>query len=1003
MIGLHRHSHFSKRDAIAKIPDIIRRTHELGQNAWALTDHGTTSGLIDAYNETMNYNREHGTNIKFIFGVEAYWIPDFFIKDRKLSRHIILLAKNTVGYHNLLKLVTIGYGDKGNQPDNFYYTMRLTTDTIAQYHEGLIATSACQGGILKDRQYAVDRANSFKNIFGDDFYLEIQTATDPEQKDFNLFVLDLSQKLNIKTIVTEDAHYVFKSDADVHRKWIQLDGKTGYYNTDDFYLHSDQQVAEALDYIPNINQIIRQTEDVAGKCEQVHISFGEKHFPAVDVDNPKKAVVRAVQVNKLDGISEDKKEIYRQRFKHELDVLEQCDYLTYFIINARLVKWCRDNDIQVGRGRGSVCGSLVAYLLDITRVDPIAFGLVFERFANPERVTPPDIDTDVPNSKRHLVIQYLKNTYRQVYRVRTFGTTADKAAVQRAAKALGHSAADIRALSKQTDTIDDISDKEVKSLATSFNGLVQHFGVHASALIIFPSEPADFCAIEKQGDDYVCAYQFPDLERMGLLKLDILGMKTLDTIDETVKLVEQRHGIKLDLDNLPFDDKKTFEMLCDGDTLGCFQIESDGMTKIIKQLQPQSLFELVPLVALYRPSSIQSGVVEAFIGNLKSKRVNYIHPKLKPVLKDTFGVLLYQEQAMQIVQLVADYSLAKADVFRRAIGHKDNEQMQRLIEQFVVDGENNGFDRVTMLKLAEWLKNCASYQFNKSHSAAYALLCYQTAYLKANFSLEFFIAFLNAHHDDKQEVLLPYVRYIKNHGIKIQPPDVSYHSSGWHINGAHAVTAVNFIKGVGDIALPLNKDNIAHLPKNKLVNLIKAGAFDNCADRRRLVEHFFKDDFLKKKNQLQKKIDRLAPAHAVLFANQKEDAALEQKYQKELRQLEQDYVNLINKEKFQDENEVLGFAITSPFEQFDLSQFDEPDTDANDKRIVLCLIRRFKAVEKNSGLFAFTTIETPEGKFFDLFMPTNVYEPLPENSFCIISMVKNKIVTVVSKNVKAMK
>ena len=963
---------------------------------------------MEAYLETMKYNRENGTDIKFIFGIEAYWIPDYYIKDRKLSRHIILLAKNTVGYHNLLKLVTLGYGDKGRAPDNFYYTMRLTTEDIARHREGLIVTSACRGGILADRERALERASTFKDTFGDDFYLEIQSSTDNAQSDFNRFVLSLSEKTGIKTIVTEDAHYVHKADADIHRKLIELDGKKGYYSTDDYYLHSEQDVTDALSYIPNICELIKETDAVGEKCEQVTIEFGKKNFPTVDLGgvSPKKAVVEAVKLHcksKIGSKKDAELDEYRRRFRYEMSVLEQCDYLTYLLINQKLIRWCRENDIQVGRGRGSVCGSLVAFLLDITRVDPITFGLVFERFANTERISPPDIDTDVPNSKRQMVIQYLKDSYREVYQVRTFGAMGDKAAIQRAAKALGYSTSDIRELSKKFSTIDELADDNLKLLAQQFEGVIQQFGMHASALIIFPSETDNFCAIERQGADYVCAYQFPDLERMGLLKLDILGMKTLDTIDETVKLINQRHGVKLDLDNLPFDDTKTFEMLCGGDTLGCFQIESDGMTKLIKQLQPHSLFDLVPLIALYRPSSIQSGVVDEFVKGSKSKHIKYIHRKLKPILKDTFGVLLYQEQAMQIVQAVAGYSLAKADVFRRAIGHKDNAEMSRLINQFVLDGQDNGFDFNTVTKLAEWLQNCASYQFNKSHSAAYGLLCYQTAYLKANFTLEFFTAYLNAHHDEKQEELIPYVRYVKNHGIKILPPDVSCHSSDWHIEGAHLITAVNFVKGVGNIALPLDQEGVARLPKNKLLNLIKAGAFDKKAARQELVEHFFKEEFLKKKMLLQKRIDKLALESPILFDVSNDSDAIKksvEEYRKELIRLEQEYANLIHENKAQDESEVLGFALTSPFKDFNLSRYDEPDINDDSKKYVLCIVRRFKAVEKNMSMFAFVTIETPEGKFFDLFMPSNVYAPLSENDFCIISLVKNKIVTVVDTCVK---
>ena len=974
MIGLHRHSHYSKRDAIAKIPDIVKRTAQLGQSAWALTDHGTTSGLPEAYSETLKFNQEHGTDIKFIFGVEAYWIPDYFIKDRKLSRHIILLAKNQIGYRNLLKLVTIGYGDKGKSPENFYHTMRLTTDTIAQYHEGLIVTSACRGGILQDRDYAVDRAKNFKDIFADDFYLEIQAATDPDQHSYNLYVLELATRLDIPVIVSEDSHYVYKTDADIHRKWLQLGDNSDYYATDDFYIHSDIEIRQALSYVSDIDDIIKTTEAVADKCAQVHIDFGKKHFPRVEILNltPKQAVCQLIKHNVkhklLDRKSKAEIDKCRELVRHELDVLQTCDYLNYFLINAALIKHCREAGIHIGRGRGSVCGSLVAYLLDITRVDPTVFDLFFERFANPERVSPPDIDTDVPNSKRDAVIQYLKDTYHEVFRVRTFGTMGDKAAIQRAAASLDLPVYKRKMLSNSAATVDDVFDSDLRNLASNFLGIIQQFGIHASALIIFPDDAEEFCAIERQGGEYVCAYQFPELERMGLLKLDILGMKTLDTIDDAVKLIKLHHGVDIDLDNLSFDDKKTFDMLNSGDTLGCFQIESSGMIKLIKQLKPQSLFELIPIVALYRPSTIQSGVLDDFIARAKSKskKIDYIHPKLAPILKDTFGILLYQEQAMQIVQTIAGYSLAKADVFRRAIGHKDNAKMQELIAQFVNDGQANGVDKDTMLKLADWLRNCASYQFNKSHSAAYALLSYQTAYLKAHFPVEFLTAYLNSHHDDKQDDLLPYVLYARNSGIKFLPPDASSNFAGWHVKNNSIVTAVNFIKGVGNIDLPIDRQALARLPKNKIAALIKAGALSYLGSRQQLVDDFLQDTRAKRREAQE----------LCLFG--------EHQSQKP----RGDYDSLIYTDPAQLQAEVLGFSFDSPFNGIDTSRFVEPDFSDKNIRVVLCVIRRFSMLKNGSASIC---IETPSGNTFNIFMPSSRFSRLNEGDVCALSLQKNTL------------
>ena len=1006
MIGLHRHSHFSKRDAIAKIPDIVKRTAELGQSAWALTDHGTTSGLVDAYLETMNFNRVHGTNIKFIFGVEAYWIPDFNIKDRKLSRHIILLAKNQVGYHNLLKLVTIGYGDKGAAPDNYYYTMRLTTDIIAQYHEGLIVTSACRGGILKDRDRAVERISRFKDIFADDFFLEIQSVTDDEQREYNQFVLNLAELTGVNIIVTEDSHYVYKDDAATHRKWIEADRRGGYYDTDDYFLHSDQDIRRALEYIPYIGDIISNTEALADKCEQVHIDFGKKHYPVTIPDNQKRyhEILRRIQLHsKIKAPSPE----YLARIDYELNVLNQCDYLDYFLINEDFIRWCRQHDIHVGRGRGSVCGSLVAYLLDITRVDPLKFGLFFERFVNPERVSPPDIDTDVPNSKREQVIQYLKDTYKEVWHVRTFGTTAVKTAILRAGKSLGLSIGKIKSISEDVDSVDEISDPDVKLLATNFLGLIQSFGKHASAVIIFPSDTCLFCAIERQGGEYVCSYEFSILENMGLLKLDILGMKTLDTIDEAVRLIHEHHHIDIDLDNLPVDDQKTFDMLDNSDSLGCFQIESYGMRKLLDALKPKNLFEIVPLIALYRPSTIQSGVVDTFITNHKSNTFDCIHRALSDTLNNTCGILLYQEQTMQIVRIVAGYPLAKADLFRRAIGHKDNAKMDELIKTFVVDGINNGFDEHTMITLADWLKNCAGYQFNKSHSAAYALLSYQTAYLKAHFPVEFITAFLNSHSDEKQEDLIPYVSYAKNIGIKILPPDIHAHTIRWFVKNNSIVTAISFIKGIGDLQLPIDEDALSRLPKNKILCLIRAGALDRIASRKVLIRRFIRDDFVhqyksshQKLQKLRRELDNLQQS---LIPNAEGEYTLKNKIQTcidELKDIEAQYRAIEDEPEEVGESAVLGFSFSDRFKHFDISLFDEPDLKSKDIKCVLCFVSRFKICGSRQFPSALLTIETPSGNSFDLKMPSKHYDPVEENSFCILRIVQDKVRLVVDKHVR---
>ena len=428
-VGLHRHSHYSKRDAVAKIPDIVNRIGELEQTAWALTDHGTTSGLMEAYKVTQKYNKENGTNIKFIFGMEAYWIPNYYIKDRKASCHILLLAKNSDGYRNLLRLATVGYGNCGENPDNYFYTMRLTTEEIEKHKEGLIVTSACMGGILNptmetaeadnvvgspvsgkntsantntplwDKNLAYDRARKFQSIFGDDFYLEIQCATDKEQIEYNKRIVAMGEELGIPTFVTEDSHYVYKHEADTHRRWLGIDPVEGtYYQTDDYYIHSEEEVRAALQYLSDekIEEVVSTTTAIADKCEAVTIPFGENHFPSMDLGGktPIEAIREVVQSgwqSKVEHVvPEEKHDVYRKQVEHELTILEKIDYINYLLMTHDFVKACRQDNIRIGIGRGSVGGCLVAYLMDITRIDPIKYGLIFERFAHDKRSSSPD-------------------------------------------------------------------------------------------------------------------------------------------------------------------------------------------------------------------------------------------------------------------------------------------------------------------------------------------------------------------------------------------------------------------------------------------------------------------------------------------------------------------------------------------------------------------------------------------------------------------------------------
>lgn len=772
-VNLHTHTHYSNSgmlDSITKTADLIKRIGELNQPAVAITDHGTVCGLIDGYNQVEKYNKENNTNIKFIFGSEFYFVDDVEIKERNYY-HLVLIAKNQIGYKNLLQLTTLA-------AQNFYYKPRIDWSMLKQYSEGLIATSACIGGILNitktekacigiveddiitghkeeeiiswDRSAVVSRLNRFVDIFKDDFYIELHTNTQDKQKEFNINVLELAKGYNIPMVACVDAHYVYKNQASIHRVFVgvQENDENGYYATDDYFVMSSDEVRERLFYIDRaiVNKAISNTVIIADKCNVI-INKTEKNYPVFNVDNQLerlKEICRVGWKNKImPFIPKEQWKEYGDRANEELAVLVECDYINYFLITHDMIDWCENRaepKIMTGVGRGSVGGSLVAYLMGITKIDPIKTGLLFSRFAHTARISPPDIDTDVLNNRRSDVIQYIADKYNgDVYHVRTFSYMQANGALKRAGQALGVSHEITNALSKevkpdsakyadQLSALDKVKAKdnaELIELAKQFVGVIQGYSTHASAIIVFPKNPNNWCAIERQMDSqtkqerFVASYDFHDLEEQGLLKLDILGLKTLDVIDETLKSIGN-----IDINNLPEDDETTFEMLKKGFTVGCFQIESSGMTGLVKTLKPKQYSDMIPLVALYRPGCLKAGMVDVFTDRSCGKQpIEYLHPLMESVLKDTYGVILYQEQIQKLANVLAGYDMGEADLLRRAVGKKLPEEMQRIkpnfisrmVEHLKQDGsdEEKEYLQSTAEKVWELIEYFGSYGFNK--------------------------------------------------------------------------------------------------------------------------------------------------------------------------------------------------------------------------------------------------------------------------------------------------
>ena len=823
------------------------RAQELGYPALAMTEHGTTTGLVAFYKEC------HKQGIKPILGYEGYLANEINVRSNS-TYHILLLAKNVTGYRNILKIATYA-------TENFYYKPRLSLDYLIENGDGIIVTTACMGGVLSMPDYDNTIERLIKG-FGDDFYFEIQTNSLPEQRVHNKLVLSLCDKYNTNNVVaTIDSHYVLREDAPIHRKWKMLSDDSEYYSTDDYYLMDEADVRSRLSYIDNkyVDIAIANSIAIADKCDVV-IPFGDINYPTAGVGDGVAYIKDRMNKGWNDkGIARlpDAKE-YVKRGNMELDVLKQVGYIDYLCIVHDIVEWARGNleghYAPVGFGRGSVAGSLVSYLMGITAVDPIGYNLVFERFTNTERISPPDVDVDFPKSRRHEVIDYIKAKYGDVYQIRTTNYIGEKAALQRAGQALKVAPAHVDVVSKSMTTLAELPDSEMRDLAMRFVGHIQNFGVHASAVVVFPDSPDKWVAIEKSGDNMVAAISdFAYLEEQGLLKLDILGLETLDVISNAIGSIRKHSDISID--DVALDCQKTSDMLAMGNTAGCFQVESSIMTKIIRGIGISSVQDLVHCVALGRPGTLDSGMTDAFIRRRNGEPISYLHPKLRDILLDTEGVILYQEQIMQIARELCGYSYGEADVLRYVIGKKKVDMIEKCMAEFVERGVKCGIDREVMDELSEQIVTFGNYGFNRGHSAAYGYTAWITAWLKANYPAEFMAALINSSHGDKGKIL-GYIYNAKQMGISVLSPSIVDSKMETAVDGNGGIRlGIGCISGVGNNVIKTGEDMAdfcafmavrGNVNKTALKNIIKAGCFEG--DRNMLLAslEWYKD---KRKNK----------------------------------------------------------------------------------------------------------------------------------------------------------
>lgn len=865
-IHTHLHSQFSNygmKDAISSVDGIIQRVHELGQRGFALTDHNGCSGLIDTYVHLQKYNKKHGTNLKLLMGSELYYTYDVTFKDKSYS-HILFLAKNQVGLENLFKLTTEAHR-------HYYYKSRIDLDIIKQYSEGLICTSACMGGWLKgdNRESLIPQ---FKDIFGDDLYLEIHTYQHEDQKRFNAMVAEMGAKYDVPLIAACDSHYVHEEDYALHKAFrgrSQDDDEDQYYGSNDFFIQSEAQVFDRL-YpqfgVDMVETMVKNTNVIFDKCN-AQVDFNLDVYPKYVKDGDVKPVflqaLRDGYKQKIVGkVTPEFKKRVDERVPHEINILEQVGYMDYLLITKDILDACRKRDIPVGHGRGSVGGCECAYLLDITSLDAITNNLYFERFANPNRVSPPDVDNDCSKVRRGEVIQYLEEKYKYVYQCRTFSYMKASGALKEAARCLNidHTIAD--AYSKKIkdvsfdddedyhdndleyaklDHINDGKHPEMFTLAKQLVGIMTGFGKHASAVIVSNQDITKYCSLEMQKDSktkeetFVASTNFKHLESMGFLKEDILGLRTLDVINDCVTMAKVKDS--LDLAKLPWDDKPTLDLLCKGDTLGVFQMKSPGMIRTLKSIAPKNFVDLIAVVALYRPACILTGMLDEYIERRQGKPFEYLDKRLEEPLGETYGIMVFQEQIMRVCQIIAGYSMAEADTVRRAVGKKDHDLMQEITAEFVDRAVANGTNEDVAKQILDMIIAAASYGFNKAHSQSYGYMAYITAYLKAHYPLEFYVATINS-EDGNQEKILPYIQEIKRKGIEILPPDLRHSEREWTVDGNAIRVGLAYIKGINKIEKPheYTIDAIfSKYTKLQLEGLVGSGALDFLGETNELM------------------------------------------------------------------------------------------------------------------------------------------------------------------------
>ncbi len=900
-IHLHNHTHYSLLDAACSVDDLVEAAAADGMHAVALTDHGVMFGAL----EFSKKCRKKG--IKPIIGNEMYMVTQGSRTDRRASdnhpegkrhgyNHIVLLAKNDVGYHNLLKLTTLAH------TEGFYYKPRIDFELLERHHEGLIALTACLGGVvaahLVNDDYATARsiAGRLKDLFGDDVYLEIQDHGIDREAIVREGMVRLGRDLGMKLICTNDCHYIKRDHAVAHNVLLHIpdvsvaeDIHNLRYGTDQVYFKSRKEMVELFRDHPDA---IASTMEVADKCT-FEIELGRTHMPEfpvpvelgdISLDEYLKRLAEEGLEHRYTAVTAD----MRERLAYELDVIARMQYPGYFLIVQDFINTAKRRGIRVGPGRGSAAGSLVAYVLGITDVDPLRYDLLFERFLNPDRVSMPDIDVDFQDDRRDEVIQYVREKYgsNSVSQIITFGKLSARAVLKDVGRVMGVPLSIVESITKhiavrmgkvtplkyalgiETDPEQDEDRrwKPVKELEWVKNspdekiqdmvkyslileGLNRNAGMHAAGVVIAPSDTSDYVPLYKTPNtELMTMFNGTDLEEAGLLKMDFLGLITLTVIDRTIARIRESRGEEIDIDRIPLDDQTTYDMFGNGQTVGVFQFESAPMRAYLGKLKPQSIDDLAAMNALYRPGPME--FIDDFIDRkFGRKQITYLHPSMEPILKTTYGIIVFQEQVMQLASVIAGFTLAQSDIMRRAMGKKKLDVMAQQREAFVAGAEAKGISRKIASDIFDMIDKFANYGFNKSHSVAYSLLAYQTGWLKANYTPEFMSAMLTSDmaNTDKVAVLIDECRKL---GIEVLPPDINHSRSDFVVHGNAIRFGLAAIKNVGAAAVDsiveerekngpyrnifefCERLGTRSVNKKTLEGLVLAGALDSIHDNR---------------------------------------------------------------------------------------------------------------------------------------------------------------------------